>query len=70
MITHWSALKNTSIDGLREGFLKRDGLITKKENGWLLQVERKTMDVLLENIPWGYSTISLMWNDYLLTVEW
>ncbi|SHN27400.1 contractile injection system tape measure protein [Mucilaginibacter sp. OK098] len=70
VITHWSALKNTSIDGLREAFLKRDGLITKKENAWLLQVERKTMDVLLDNIPWGYSTISLVWNNYLLSVEW
>jgi hypothetical protein len=70
VITHWTALKNTSIDGLREAFLKRDGLLTKKDNNWLLQVERKTMDVLLENIPWGYSTISLMWNNYLLSVEW
>lgn len=70
VITHWTALKNTSIDGLREAFLKRDGLLTKKDNDWLLQVERKTMDVLLENIPWGYSTISLMWNNYLLSVEW
>lgn len=70
VITHWTALKNTSIDGLREAFLKRDGLLTKKDNNWLLQVERKTMDVLLENIPWGYSTITLMWNNYLLSVEW
>jgi len=70
VITHWSTLKNTSIDGLREAFLKRDGLLTKKEGDWLLQVERKTMDVLLESIPWGYSTVSLMWNSYLLSVEW
>jgi hypothetical protein len=70
VIGHWTALKNTSIDGLREAFLKRDGLLTKKEGSWLLQVERKTMDVLLESIPWGYSTISLMWNNYLLSVEW
>jgi len=70
VIAHWSALKNTSIDGLREAFLKRDGLLTKKEADWILQVERKTMDVLLESIPWGYSTIRLMWNSYLLSVEW
>ena len=70
VIQHWKILKNTSIDGLRETFLKRDGLLTKKEDGWLLQVEQKTLDVLLDKIPWGYSTISLPWNSYLVFVEW
>ena len=70
VIEHLKILKNTSIDGLRDAFLKRDGLLTKKENGWLLQVEQKTLDVLLDKIPWGYSTISLPWNSYLVFVEW
>jgi|CXWL01.1.fsa_nt_gi hypothetical protein len=70
VIEHWQALKNTSINGLRETFLKRDGLITRKNDGWLLQVERKTPDVLLDSIPWGYSTIPLPWNGYLIHVEW
>jgi hypothetical protein len=69
-IDHWKVLKNTSIDGLRETFLKRDGLITRKNDGWLLQVERKTLDVLLDSIPWGYSSVILPWNDYLIHVEW
>ncbi len=70
VIENWQALKNTSIDGLRATFLKRDGLITRKNDGWLLQVERKTLDVLLDSIPWGYSTITLPWNGYLIHVEW
>ncbi len=70
VIEHWKALKNTSVDGLREAFFKRDGLITKNDSGWLLQVERKTLDVLLDNIPWGYSTVNLPWNNYILFVEW
>lgn len=70
VIGHWKALRNTSIVGLREAFLKRDGLITRQESGWLLQVERKTLDVLLDSIPWGYSTVRLPWNDYLIFVEW
>lgn len=69
-IDHWQVLKNTSIDGLRETFLKRDGLITRKNDAWLLQVERKTLDVLLDSIPWGYSSVILPWNDYLIHVEW
>ncbi|MEP7377634.1 MAG: contractile injection system tape measure protein [Chitinophagaceae bacterium] len=70
VIEHWIVLKNTSIDALRATFLQRDGVIVKKDDGWLLQVERKTEDVLLESIPWGYSTISLPWNQYLIHVEW
>jgi hypothetical protein len=63
-------LKNTSANGLREGFLKRDGLLTRQDRGWLLRVEKKTLDVLLEKIPWGYGLIRLPWNEYLVTVEW
>ncbi|MDN3581249.1 contractile injection system tape measure protein [Mucilaginibacter flavus] len=70
VITHWSVLKNTSIDGLRESFIKRDGLLTRRENGWLLQVERKTLDVLIDSIPWGFSTITLIWTPDLIFVEW
>jgi Contractile injection system tape measure protein len=70
VIEHWQALKNTSVDGLRGAFLRRDGLITRKNDDWLLQVERKTLDVLLDSIPWGYSTITLPWNGYLIHVEW
>jgi len=55
---------------LRESFLKRDGILTLKENGWLLQVERKTLDVLIDSIPWGYSTIAFSWNERLIFVEW
>lgn len=70
VIEHWKGLKNTSVNGLRETFLKRDGIITRSEPGWLLQIERKTVDVLLESIPWGISTARLPWNDYLIITEW
>ncbi|PSL44800.1 hypothetical protein CLV51_105172 [Chitinophaga niastensis] len=70
VIGHWKLLKNTSVNGLRSSFLKRDGLITRKDGGWLVQVERQTLDVLLDGIPWGYSTITLPWNQYLIFVEW
>lgn len=70
IIEHWQALRNTSIDGLRNSFLVRDGSLSRNDGHWLLQVERKTMDVLLEKLPWGYTTITLPWNNYLIYVEW
>lgn len=70
VIEHWRALKNTSVNGLRESFLRRDGLLTQKESGWLLQIERKTIDVLVDSIPWGYNTLTFSWSDNLIFVEW
>lgn len=70
VIEHWKVLKNTSVSGLQETFLKRDGLISREESGWLVQIERKTLDVLLDSIPWGYSTIKFPWNNYFIYVEW
>jgi hypothetical protein len=69
-IEHWKKLGNTSVNGLRESFLKRDGIISPKENNWLMRVERKTLDVLVDSIPWGFSTVSLPWNRYIIFTEW
>lgn len=70
IISNWTRIKNTSVDGLRETFLKRDGILTKKGNSWLLQVERKTPDVLLEAIPWNFSTLRFSWTNYIIATEW
>jgi hypothetical protein len=70
IIRHWSILKNTSVDGLRETFLQRNGKLTQVENGWLLNVEQKGVDILLNSLPWGIGTIKLPWADKKLHVEW
>lgn len=70
VLEHWKALRNTSLTGLRESFFKRDGLIKRRDNDWVLQVERKTLDVLLESLPWGYSAVRFPWNDYIIHTEW
>jgi len=70
VIEHWKALKNTSIDGLRATFLTRDGVLTRRGDDWVLRVERKTLDILLDRIPWGYSTVAMPWNNYVIHVEW
>jgi len=70
VIAHWTVLKNTSIDGLRGNFLVRDGLLTSHENGWQLRVERKTLDVLLDQLPWGFTTAAFPWRQDLILTEW
>jgi hypothetical protein len=69
-IRHWSALKSTSPDGLREGFLQRDGKLILNEFQNRLIVENKAQDVLLSYLPWGFSVFKLPWMKSPLYVEW
>ena len=70
ILKHWSALKSTSVKGLRESFLERDGKITDKDEYWLLQVEQKSYDVLLSFLPWSISIIKLPWMEKRIVVQW
>ena len=70
VIDYWEPLRNTSIEGLRNTFLQREGKLVTKENGWLLTIEQKTVDILLKKLPWGFSTIRLPWMDQILNVDW
>ncbi len=72
VIKHWPALKDTSVEALRETFLQRNGKLSfnGRDGYWKLQVERKTVDVLLDKIPWGYSYIQLPWMKYALVTDW
>jgi|CXWL01.1.fsa_nt_gi hypothetical protein len=69
-IHHWEALRDTSVDGLRGTFLVRPGKISLRDNEWLLQVETKAYDILLDQLPWGIGVIKLLWMDRMLRVEW
>ncbi|MFN6565507.1 MAG: contractile injection system tape measure protein [Nostoc sp. ChiSLP01] len=70
VIQNWSILKNTSIEGFRKAFLRRNGILRVHNDGWLLQVERETYDILLDKIPWSIQVIKLPWMDNILHVEW
>ena len=70
VISNWKAIKSTSINGFRGSFLQRKGILTEKENHWLLQIERKDYDILLNSLPWGYSTIKFPWMNKHIQVEW
>ncbi|MBD2604429.1 hypothetical protein H6G81_07765 [Scytonema hofmannii FACHB-248] len=70
-IAYWEALKNTSPSGLREGFLQREGKLTRSGDGnWKLQVEQQAIDILLSRLPWGLSMVTLPWMNQLLIVQW
>jgi hypothetical protein len=70
VITYWTVLRNTSVDGLRSSFLQRSGLLRKTDNSWKLQIEPQPFDMLLEHLPWSISIIKLSWMKYPLYTEW
>ena len=70
MIANWQAIDHSSIVALRETFLQREGKLEQHENGWKLHVQRKTVDVLVDQIPWSLSVILLPWMSIPLYVNW
>lgn len=69
-IENWRALKSTSIKGFRDTFLLRDGILSQDVNGWRLQIERLSYDILLDKLPWPISVINLPWTNHLVHVQW
>jgi hypothetical protein len=69
-ISHWQALKNTSINGLRSSFLLRQGLVREAEDGWQLRLERRPFDLLLDQLPWGVGIVKLPWMSRAIFTEW
>ncbi len=70
MIQHWKIIGNTSVAGLREAFLQREGRLQLRDNAWHLLVEPRAFDMLLDQLPWSIATIKLPWMEHVLYVEW
>ena len=69
-IQQWEVLKNTSPTGLQESFLQRNGKLFSKNGRVQLEVEKKSIDVLLDYLPWNLSLIRLPWMREVLNVNW
>ncbi|QEI13882.1 contractile injection system tape measure protein [Cellvibrio japonicus] len=70
MIQHWKVLGSTSIAGLRETFLQRQGWLLLDEDYWRLQVQERSFDLLLDRLPWSIGMIKHSWMDKPLRVTW
>ncbi|MBX7224150.1 MAG: hypothetical protein K1Y36_29825 [Blastocatellia bacterium] len=70
LIANWEAIRNTSIAGLRETFLQREGKLEKHPDRWQLHIRRKTLDILVDQIPWSIKVIFHRWMPVPLYVTW
>jgi len=70
IVKRWEKLGSTSIAGLREGFLQRNGKLSNKEGRLQLQMESSAIDVLLDYLPWNLQLVKLPWLKDILYVDW
>ncbi len=70
VVENWPILKKTSNDNFRVSFLRREGRLLEDEKGWLLKVEERSFDMLLEKLPWSVSMFRLPWMEKMIQVEW
>lgn len=67
---NWPQLKGTSVRGFRQSFIARNGTLERQEERWLLTVEKKTHDILLESVPWSFRQIRLPWLKKYIQAVW
>lgn len=67
---NWPKMENTSIGGFQRSFIERDGRLEQRENKWVLTVENKGYDILLDSLPWSHKMIHLPWLKKPISVLW
>ncbi len=70
ILMQWDKMKNTSPEGFRNSFLMRDGYVFQTEESWVLRVEQRGYDIILQTLPWSFGMIKFSWMTKPLIVEW
>lgn len=70
VIGHWEALGETTPETLQGYFLMREGTFWHSAEGWRIEVQSQTYDLLMQRLPWSISMTSLSWLDELIFVDW
>lgn len=70
VISHWTAIGNSSIDGFRGNWLVRDGILVEFVDKWELTVDKRAYDLLINKSPFAFSIIKYPWMQKPLHVIW
>lgn len=66
----WQAMDGTSVKGFQVTFILRTGRLEQQEEKWLLTVDNKTIDILLDTVRWGFKQIRFPWLKKYVQVVW
>ena len=67
---YWRPLSKSSNRALCESFILREGTVERFQDTWTVRVEGRTIDILMDDLPWEISIIMLPWLDKPIAVEW
>lgn len=70
VIGNWPRMQTMSPAALRDTFLQREGRLEWRDGECALTVQRKAVDVLIDQLPWGFATILHPWMRQPLHVTW
>lgn len=70
ILTYWEKLKNSSVAALRDAFLMRDGTLKVEEDRYVLTIQEKAYDMLIDTIPWNFRLIRFPWMEKRMDVKW
>lgn len=70
VMQNWEKMRNTSLEGFRRTFVMRQGKLTERDRTWELQVEERSVDVLLTTLPWNFRLIKTAYISKLIEVLW
>ncbi len=62
--------KNISAKGFQLNFIERPGRLEQREDKWVLYVEGRSYDMLLDFLPWSYRFVQLPWLEKRINVVW
>ena len=51
-------------------FIERPGRLEQREDKWVLYVEGRSYDMLLDFLPWSYRLVQLPWLEKRINVVW
>ena len=67
---NWSKMSGTSINGFRQSFIMREGCLEQQDEKWLLTIESRVYDVLLDAVTWSFRHIRFPWLKKYIQVSW
>lgn len=67
---NWRKIDGTSMKGFQETFIHRNGRLEQQKEKWLLTIEERAYDILLESVPWSFKQIRYPWLEKYIQVIW
>lgn len=67
---NWPKVQNISIRGFQHNFIERSGRLEQREDKWILTVEERSYDMLLDSVPWSYNLVRFPWLTKTICVSW